>query len=101
LQKVLGQKKAKDKERIVDAGELCADLTIALLHNVSTQGDQIGRIFGHLFSLGKFWKITEVAQVFGLIFYTFFDKKMCWAASWAKFSQTRHPAGFGHRVKLV
>jgi hypothetical protein len=46
-----------------------------------------------LFSLGSFWKITEVAKIFGCLFSTEklcinFDTKMRWVLFWVILSQT-------------
>jgi hypothetical protein len=40
-------------------------------HIVNEQGDQIGLMFafGRLFTLGSFWKTTEVAQIFVILFF--------------------------------
>jgi hypothetical protein len=56
-----------------------------------------GRIlpFGRMVTLGCVLKITEVTQIFGLLFSTLpakyfcydFDKKIVWATFWATFSQ--------------
>jgi hypothetical protein len=48
---------------------------------------------GWLFTLGSFVKITEVANIIGLLFPTLKlcinFQKMDWATFWATFSQTR------------
>jgi hypothetical protein len=68
-------------------------------------GDRVTRLgeflpVVRLFSLGSFFKITEVAQIFGLLFSmvklhnVLISTKMGWASCWAIFSQT-------HLVTLI
>jgi hypothetical protein len=60
------------------------------------QGDQIGRIFrllGRLLTLGRFLKITKVAQIVEPFLSTA-RQEMGWATFWAIFSK-------GHLVTLV
>jgi hypothetical protein len=59
------------------------------------QGDQIGRIFvlWSLFTLGSFFKSTEVAQILGLLFsrrksYVLISTKNPWGYILGNFSQT-------------
>jgi hypothetical protein len=68
----------------------------AIVNTAEKQGDQIGRIFATwAFTLGNFWKITEVSRIFGGCFFPRlrlfinFHKKHVGLRFWAIFSQTQ------------
>jgi hypothetical protein len=79
-----------DRSHQIRYVEMCSIQCTKRKENVTRSGEFSP--FGRLFSLGRLSKITQLAQISGLLFSTVkiinFDKKMGWATSWAIFSQT-------------